>query len=288
MKSLLKDHGMSRVFSILYLLSSIIILAGLLSPGYAQGLNSNTQPDILDEVGIEQKLNEEIPLDLIFRDEEGQRVPLNGYFRGKPVILALVYYECPMLCTMILNGLLKSLNTLQFEVGKEFDIVTVSFDPDETPVIAAGKKKTYITKYGRDGAADGWHFLTGEEAAIKRLTEAAGFKYKYNPETDEYVHASGIMVLTPQGKLSRYFYGIEYSPRDLKFGLIEASDNKIGSPVDQILLYCYHYDPTTGQYGVVIMNIIRIIGSLTVIALVSFMLIQFHRDRRSKRQVSTI
>ncbi len=209
---------------------------------------------------------------------------LRDYFGEKPVILSLVYYECPMLCSMILNGLLRSLNTLSFDVGDEFNIVTVSFDPKETTKLAMGKKKSYLSKYGRLDAENGWHFLTGDESSIQQLTEAVGFNYKYDPETNQFVHASGIMVLTPQGKLSRYFYGVEYSAKDLKFGLMEAANNKIGSAVDQLLLYCYHYDPVTGKYGMVIMNVIRISGTATVLVLVVFMLVMFRRDRKAKSE----
>ncbi|MCH6560575.1 SCO family protein [candidate division KSB1 bacterium] len=252
------------------------------SSGLAQ--NASTKIDVLDEIGIEQKLNEQIPLDLTFLDATGQRVQLRDYFGEKPVILSLVYYECPMLCSMILNGLLRSLNILSFDVGDEFNIVTVSFDPKETTKLAMGKKKSYLSKYGRLDAGKGWHFLTGDESSIQQLTEAVGFNYKYDPETNQFVHASGIMVLTPQGKLSRYFYGVEYSAKDLKFGLMEAANNKIGSVVDQLLLYCYHYDPVTGKYGMVIMNVIRISGTATVLVLAAFMVAMFRRDRKAKSE----
>ncbi len=265
--------------SILYLFSLVLMTTG----AAAQTLSSNTRPDILAEIGIEQRLNEQLPLDIAFRDESGQPVQLQNYFGEKPVVLALVYYECPMLCSMILNGLLKSINALSFDVGKEFDILTVSFDPSETPSLAASKKSSYIQKYGRAGAETGWHFLTGDEAAIQQLTEAVGFKYKKDPQSGQFVHASGIMVVTPDGRLSRYFYGVEYSSRDLRLGLVEASENKIGSPVDQLLLYCYHYDPETGKYGVVIMNVIRAAGIATVLTLGSFMFVMFRRERKTKR-----
>ncbi|MFQ5637765.1 MAG: SCO family protein [bacterium] len=262
----------------LYLLSSVVLAAGI----SAQEMNSNKQPDILQKVGIDQRLNESIPLDLVFYDESGQAILLQDYFKEKPVILSLVYYECPMLCTMILNGLLRSLNTLKFNVGQEFDVLTVSFDPKETPELAATKKRTYIHKYGRAGAEKGWHFLTGDSASIRKLTEAVGFRYTFDPSTQQYVHASGVMLLTPHGKLSRYFYGIEYSPRDLRLGLIEASSGQIGTPVDQFLLYCYHYDPSQGKYGLAIMNVIRIFGTMTVVVLVSFMILMLRRDKRIK------
>jgi protein SCO1/2 len=283
--------------SILYSLSSVLLMMASTIPLCAQGLSSSAQPEILREVGIDQKLNEPLPLDLTFVDEHGQPVRLGDYFGEKPVILSLVYYECPMLCNQILNGLLKSLRTLSFDVGKQFNVITVSFDPAETSALAAEKKETYLAQYARDGPAplpsspndagrsaeQGWHFLTGDSAAIKTLTQAVGFRYAYDPKTDQFVHASGIMVITPQGRISRYFYGIEYSPRDLRLGLVEASNNKIGSPVDQVLLYCYHYDPITGKYGVVIMNVIRLAGLATITVLGSFMVVMFRRERRVGR-----
>ena len=247
----------------------------LVDTGGSQILSSSARPDALADVGIEQRLDEELPLDLVFRDEAGREVQIGDYFGDRPVILSLVYYECPMLCTMVLNGLVSSLADLDFDVGNEFEVVTVSFNPKDTPDLASRKKRTYLGKYGRDGAEDGWHFLTGEAGSIEALTEAVGFKYKFIPETGEFVHASSIMVLTPLGKLSKYFYGIDYPEFDLRLGLVEASDNKIGSPVDQILHYCYHYDPTTGKYGMVIMNVIRVAGTLTVLMLVGFMLLMF-------------
>lgn len=257
------------------------------STASAQEMTSNAQPRVLADIGIEQRLNEQLPLDLMFKDSEGREVRLGDYFRDRPVVLSLVYYECPMLCTMILNGLLKCVNVLEFDIGNEFEIVTVSFDPTETPAMAAQKKASYLTQYDREGAEAGWHFLTGTEENIKTLTQAAGFNYKYDADRKQYVHASGIMVATPDGKLSRYAYGIEYSPRDLKLSLIEASAHKIGSPVDAVLLYCFHYDPTTGKYGLVIMNVVRLIGTATVVLLAAFIIVSIVRDRRAKKQVRT-
>jgi protein SCO1/2 len=225
-----------------------------------------------------------LPLDLIFSDEAGQAKPLRQNFGEKPAILSFVYYECPMLCTQVLNGQLESLKTLSFDVGKQFHVITVSFDPGETPALAAAKKEIYLKQYSRAGAEAGWHFLTGDTAAIRRLTQAVGFRYQYDPATDQFAHASGIMVITPQGKIARYFYGIEYSPRDLRLALVEASENKIGSPVDQLLLYCFHYDPALGKYGLVIMNVLRLAGIATVLALGTFMLVMFRRDRKAAKQ----
>lgn len=252
------------------------------SPLYGQrpqmGEPSAGLPAPLREVRIEQRLNEQVPLDLPFRDETGRVVKFGEFFNGKPVILALVFYKCPMLCNQVLDGLARSLKAQSFTAGREFDVVTVSFDPRETPELAREKKETYLQKYRRAGAETGWHFLTGDAASIKSLTEAVGFHYAYDPKTDQFAHASGIMVLTPQGRLSRYFYGIEYAPRDLRLGLVEAADNRIGSPVDQLLLYCYHYDPATGTYGPVVLNIIRLGGIITLFGIGALILILRRRE----------
>lgn len=263
-------------FSLLLLLASLLLLSSL----HAQGLNASNQPDILKKIGIEQRLGEQAPLDLEFYDEAGNTVPLQQYFGEKPVILALVYYNCPMLCNLVLNGLTKNLKPLSFSAGEEFDIISLSFDHRETPALAAEKKKNYLKDYDRASAASGWHFLTGDSVNISRLAEAVGFRYQYDPVTKEYAHAGGIMVLTPQGKLARYFYGVDYPSRDLRLSLVEASENKIGSPVDQLLLYCYHYDPRTGKYGLVIMNVLRLAGIATVLVLVAFVIVMLRRDRK--------
>jgi protein SCO1/2 len=241
-------------------------------------------PPALRDVGFDQRLDEQVPLDLVFKDEAGQSVQLGDYFNGKPVILVLAYYRCPMLCTQVLNGLVRALLDVPFDVGKEFNVVTVSFDPRETPELAAAKKKTYLERYGRPGAEEGWHFLTGEPDSIKRLTEAVGFRYTYDARHDQFAHASGIMILTPTGKISRYFYDITYSPRDLRLGLVEASENKIGSPADHILLFCFHYDPAEGKYGPVIMNFVRLGGVLTLLALGTFITVLWRQERRRARQ----
>jgi len=259
------------------------LLSALCSPLRAQILDSNAPPPMLREVGIDQKLSAPLPLELSFQDETGKAVQLQQYFGKKPVILAFVYYECPMLCTQVLNGLLESLKTLSFDVGKEFNVVTVSFDPGETPKLAAEKKASYLKQYERAGTEQGWHFFTGDSAAIRQLTSAVGFRYKYDAVTDQFAHASGIMVITPQGKIARYFYGIEYPARDLRLALVEASENKIGSLVDQVLLYCFHYDPSIGKYGLVIMNVLRLAGIATVMALGTFMIVMFRRDRKAAK-----
>lgn len=226
------------------------------------------RPELLKDVGIDQKLNNQVPLALTFRDEHGAPVQLTRYFgHGKPVILTLVYYNCPMLCTQVLNGVLQSLKDLRANVGDEFEVLTVSIDPTEKPVLASAKHEMYTGIYGRPGTASGWHFLTGDEPQIKQLANAVGFRYAYDAASKQFAHASVIIVLTPEGRVSRYFYGIQYPTRDLRFGLMEASEGKIGSPVDAILLFCYHYDPVSGKYGVLISHVIQIAGAITVLVM---------------------
>jgi protein SCO1 len=242
-------------------------------------------PGALQGVGIDQKLDEQIPLYLTFKDEAGRSVPLSEFFKtGKPVILAPVYYRCPMLCTQILTGLESALKAVSFNPGQDFEVVAVSFDPKDTPEIAAAKKQTYLKRYGRANTANGWHFLTGDEANIKPFMDSIGFHYKYDPKTDQYAHASAIMVVTPTGHVSKYFYGVEYSPRDIRLGLVEASANKIGTPVDAILLFCYHYDPATGKYGALAINMVRFGGAIFVVFGGMFLLIAFRKDIRQHKQ----
>ena len=241
-------------------------------------------PGALQGVGIDQNLDGQLPLDLTFRDEAGRSVPLQTFFQSKkPVILALVYYRCPMLCTQILNGLESSLKAVSLNPGQDFEILSVSFDPQDTPELAASKKQMYVHRYGRPNTANGWHFLTGDEPNIKTLTDAAGFHFKYDPRTDQFAHASGIMIVTPDGRLSRYFYGVEYAARDIRLGLVEASENRIGNPVDQMLLFCFHYDPATGKYGAVVMNMIRATAAAFVLIGGTFLLIVLRRDVRAPR-----
>ena len=239
-----------------------------------------TQPGPLAEVGFDQRLGEPVPLDAVFADERGERVTLGDYFGDRPVIMALVYYECPMLCTMVLNGLTSTLRVLEFDPGREFEVVVVSFDTREIPADASSTRATYLARYDRPGTEDGWHFLTGDEESVQRLTQSLGFRYVWDPESNQFAHAAGIVALTPEGQIARYFYGIEYAPRDVRLGLVEAADNQIGSLVDQVLLYCFHYDPVVGKYSAVIMNIVRIAGAATVLALGSFLLLQWRRERR--------
>ena len=261
----------------LLLCACLVVLLGAVS--------ARAQPpppdDPLNQVGFDQRLNEQVPLDLVFRDETGGLARLGGYFATKPVILTLNYYECPNLCTLVLTQLVETMRKLPFDIGDQFEVITVSIDPRETPAIASAKKATYIERYGRRSAADGWHFLTGEQGAIEQLAQAIGVRYAYDARQDQYAHPSGITVLTPQGKISRYFYGIEYSPTDLRLGLVDASAGKIGSPVDQLLLRCYRYDPVTGRYTVAIMSIVRVVGIATILILVVFVLAMVRRERRS-------
>jgi len=236
---------------------------------------ANVRPPGLKNVGIEQRLNQQVPLDLAFRDETGKAVRLGDYFGHKPVILNLVYYKCPMLCSQVLIGLTSALRVLKFDVGNQFNVVTVSFNPRETPEIAAATKADYLKRYGRAGAAQGWPFLTGPQESITALTQAVGFQYQYDPATDQYAHGTAIMVLTPDGRVAQYYYGVEFAPKDLRLGLIEASSGKIGNLVDEVLLYCYHYDPAAGKYGAVIARIVKLSGIATVVALGGMMLILF-------------
>ena len=254
------------------------------TPGEA----ASTQASLLQEIKFDQKLDAQVPLDLLFRDETGRAVPLSDYFGKRPVILALVYYECPMLCSQVLSGLTSALDVLQFNVGKEFDVVAVSFNPKEGPGLAQGKRQSTIERYKRPGTEQGWHFLTGPPESIAQLTDAVGFKYAWDETTKQYAHAAGVVVLTPEGKVSKYFFGIEYAPRDLKFGLIQAADNKIGSPVEKLLLYCYHYDPATGTYGVVAMTAVRIAGGLTILGMAAFWFVMWRRGKRAPRLTDSL
>jgi protein SCO1/2 len=258
------------------------LLAASGQPVYAQ----RTVPPVLSQVRIDQRLDEQLPLDAVFRDETGKSVKLQDYFGRRPVILSFAYYTCPMLCPMTLEGMVKAMRTLSFQPGADYVAVNVSINPKETPEIAAAKKEDVLRDFDRPGVRENWHFLTGDELAIRQVADAAGFRYVWDPSTQQFIHASGIMVVTPQGKMSRYFYGIEYAPRDLRLGLIEATAGKIGSPVDQVLLYCFHYDPATGKYGLVVMNVLRIFGALTVLLMGGAILIYLWRERRKRHAVS--
>lgn len=268
--------------------AAVLALSVLTLPARGQGITqgplsppANVRPPGLKNVGIEQHLNEQIPPDLTFRDETGKGVTLGDYFGKKPVILNLVYYQCPMLCGEVLSGLESALRVLKFDVGKEFDVLTVSFDPKETPEMASAKKVEYLKRYGRPSAAEGWHFLTGPASSIDALTKAAGFQYQYDPKSGQFAHATAIMLLTPQGKIAQYYYGVEFAPKDLRLGLIQASENKIGTVVDQVLLYCYHYDPDTGKYGAIISRVLQLAGGATVLILGTFLIVMFRMNPTS-------
>jgi protein SCO1 len=252
---------------------ALAILTGVMACAHTE------TPAILSNVGLDQKLNEAVPLDLGFRDEAGNAVRLGDYFGEKPVILTMVYYQCPMLCTQILNAVTRGLQGTSLRIGKDFRIVTVSINPRETPRDAASKKRIYASIYAQPGVAQGWHFLTGDEKSIAELAHAVGFRYAYDQESGEYAHPSGMMVLTPEGRLSRYFYGVQYPSRDLRLSLVEASSGRIGSPVDQLLLYCFHYDPVAGKYGLVILNVVRAAGLATVVLIGASITLMLRRER---------
>jgi protein SCO1/2 len=248
---------------------------------YGQGTPSivTPNPTVLDSVGIDQKMGDTVPLDLLFQDESGQSIRLGAFFKDKPVILVPAYYECPMLCTQVLNGLLMGLRPLSLTAGVDFELVTFSIDPNEGAELAAAKKIVYNEGYGRN--SDGWRFLTGDFQSIKTLTDAIGYHFAHDPETDEYIHASGIMIVTPQGKLARYLFGVEFAPRDIKLGLLEASEEKIGTPIDTIFLYCFQYNPLTGKYSLAIYRLVRIAGGLTVLGLIA-MIVVFGRKYKQR------
>ena len=260
-------------------------MTGAPTAGYKlePGITSSTMPRPLREIGFDQNLDQSVPLDVPFRDESGRTVRLADYFGSRPVVLVFAYYDCPMLCTQVINGLSTALNILSLAPGKDFEIVTVSFNPRDTPATASAKKAVYLERYTRDGAAQAWHFLSGDQPSIDRLTKAAGFRYVWDAETKQFAHPTGVIVLTPDGRLSRYLFGIEYGPRDLRYALVEASAGGVGNAVDTLLLYCYHYDPMTGRYGLVIMRALRLAAVATVLALGAFIAIMVRRERRTAR-----
>jgi protein SCO1/2 len=265
------------------------VLAGLLAvvlgaSAHPVAAGEDQRPAILRDVAFDQRLGGEVPLDVAFRDETGARVTLRDYFGDKPVLLVPAYYECPMLCTIVLNGVVSALRALPFDVGKEFRVITFSFNPRETSELAAAKKATYLEDYRRPGAAAGWHFLVGDEPSIAALTQAIGFRYAWDEASKQYAHASGIVVLTPAGRISHYFFGVEFAPRDLRLALVEASGEHIGSLVDQLLLFCFHYDPATGRYSRVALNAVRAGGILTLAALVAFVVLMLRRDAKRARR----
>jgi len=256
----------------------LLALAGVAA--FSANAQQATTLPILSKVGITQNLNAQIPPDLMFRDETGKSVRIGDFFGRKPIVLSLVYFDCPALCTEVLNGELRTMKAISLDLGKDFEAVTVSFEPKDTPALAKAKRDVYAGEYGRPGAADHWHFLTGEQRSIDALTNAAGFQYAYDSSIRQYAHAAAILVLTPDGRIDRYFYGVIYPARDVRLGLVEASEGKIGTLTDQAMLYCYQYDPMTGKYGVVVMNVLRAAGGLTVLILGIFMTVMFLRERK--------
>lgn len=277
-------------------LLTLLVGAADVSPAYAQGVVTtapgtpvDARPQALDGVSFEQRLGTAVPADLTFVDENGKAVRLGDYFGARPVVLALVYYECPMLCTQVLSGLTSGLKGLAFDAGTQFDVVVVSIDPGEGPGLASAKKATYLDRYGRPETAGAWHFLTGRKAEIDRLASTVGFSYTYDEKTDQYAHAAGITVLTPDGRIARYFFGIDFAPRDLRLGIVEAADRKIATPIDSVLLYCFHYDPSTGKYGLMIMNIVRAAGIIFVLGMIWFwMVLRRHERRHALAQASEL
>jgi protein SCO1 len=280
-------HLLKYAFLVLMLASCAF--AQNMSTGGIMAPPASAKPVGMENVGIQQRLEQQIPLDLTFRDETGKSVQLGDYIGKKPVILNFVYYRCPMLCPELLIGLESSLKVLKFDVGKEFDVVTVSFDPNDTPQLAAAKKADILKRYHRPGAENGWHFLTGEAQSITALAQAAGFQYRFDKKTGQFAHATAIMVLTSEGKLSQYYYGVDFSPKDLRLSLIQASDNKIGTLTDAVLLYCFHYDPATGKYSVIIGRVIQVAGGLTILLIGGMLLLLGKRgpDHQLRRQGSS-
>jgi len=263
-----------------------LLLAALLAaaPARAQappaGMPASSQPQILREVGYDQRLGESVPMDIVLRDETGAAVSLRDAIAGKPTVLSLVYYECPMLCTLTLNGLVGALSALPFEPGREFSLLTVSFDDRERPEQAAARKRAYLARYKHPSAEKSWRFLTGDRESLRRLTDAVGFRYAWDDRTKQFAHPAGVLVLTGDGRIARYLYGVEYAPKDLRLGLVEAGQGRIGSPVDRLLLYCYQYDPAQGRYGAVVMRIVRVGGLVTMIGLGGFVMVMLRRERR--------
>ncbi len=266
---------------VLRMICIAVALAACFVPG-VKAANTLAPPD-LKGIGIEQRLNAAVPLDTVFRDESGAAVPLRSYFTGKPVLLAPVYFSCPMLCSQILSGVVSSLRPLSLKPGRDFEVVAISFDPHDTPQKAAEERTHYSHSYSSRAGTNGWHFLTGDERAIRAVMDAIGFRYRWDAAHNMFIHASGIMLLTQEGRVSRYLYGVDYEPKDVKLGLVESSHQQIGSPVDQVLLLCYHYDPKTGKYGATVINLLRGAAVLTLVVLAAAMAWLWRRDLRGDR-----
>ena len=271
-----------RLWGALVLTAAVFAVA-VARPASAHDLRADSRPTALQEVAFDQRVNAPVPLDAVFRDETGRTVRLGDYFGSRPVILALVYHRCRELCPLLLEGATRALRGIAFTPGRGYDLVVLSFDSRDTPAIAAARKAELLQRSGMPGAAAGWHFLTGEAPAIRAVTEAVGFRYSYDAKADQFAHASGLVLLTPRGTIFRYMYGIEFPPEILRLGLVEASQNQMGSVVDQVLLFCYHYDPSTGRYSLAIMNVLRAAGLTTVGAMGAFIVLMRRRDRRRGR-----
>jgi protein SCO1/2 len=248
-------------------------------PAMAHHTEGHQPPGLLAEVRFDQQLDAQVPLDLAFRDETGASVQLGDYFGRKPLILTLNYFNCPMLCPLALEGFVRSLRPLSFSIGEQFDVLTVSFDPGETPELAAATKATYQQSYARPGAAAGWHFLTGTAESVQRLTESVGFRAVYDANAQRYAHAAGMIVLTPEGRVARYLFGIDVPTKDLRLALVEAAAGRIGSPVDRLLLFCYQYDPASGKYTITVMKTLRLAGLATLLGLGGLLAVMFRRER---------
>jgi len=290
------SHSAKRIGMVARVAGTALLCLGALTPALAQVSRydekqvgpSNDKPNVLNGVGIAQHLNQQIPLDLTFTDDTGKQVQLASYFGKKPAILALVYYQCPMLCSEELNGLASALQMVDEVPGKVFNIIVVSIDPSEGTDLAAAKKRSYLRRYGHPETASGWHFMTGTEPNIDALTKTVGFSYVKIPGPDgkltQFAHASSIQIVTPEGKLAQYYMGVEYSPKDIRLGLVEASGNHIGSPVDNILTYCYHYDPQSNKHSLIIARVVQLGGAVTLVMLGGFMWIMFRRDYRAAHE----
>ena len=278
---------------------ALVIAVLIASVAHAQRAQSpvssdNVRPAVLDDIGIDQKLDAQVPLDAVFRDEDGNVIRLNDLMQGRPVVLSLVYYGCPQLCTIVLNNMLRTFAAVPMLIGKDYDVITISFDPTETPALAADKKRSYIRNYAagdraaaESSARNGWHFLTGDEDSIRRITQTVGFRYKYDEKSKQYFHPAGVIILTPEGKIARYFFGIDYQPTDVRLALSEASNNKIGTLADKALLYCFHYDSVTGKYGFAVMRAVRVAGIITVIGMISGILWMLRRERHKPTGVAS-
>jgi protein SCO1/2 len=244
--------------------------------------NAAVAPQALRDIGFDQNLGAQLPLDLVFRDERGADVRLGDLFRDRPVVLSIVYYECPMLCTLVLNGLVSALKPVNLVPGRDYDVIAVSFDPRETAALAAAKKKVYLERFGKATPETAWSFLTGDPASIDGLTKAVGFRYAWDEKTNQFAHPSGVVVATPDGRIARYLFGVEYVPKDMRLALVEASAGKVGGFADQILLFCYKYDPTRGRYSAAVINLVRAGAALTIVSLMTFIGVSRRREKRNR------